>query len=202
MNNRTVGGCRHTAGFDGNSDFWIRSRKLELAVTPMEDTTAPAVSEELTFGQEGDAPVAVIEPQAPVIRRGKLDRFGVAMGTGRRKTSVARVRLKAGQGDFKVNGRPMDEFFCIGRDRAFVQAPLKTTEKLGQVDIWVRVNGGGTTGQAGAIVLGIARALEAFNPGFHGALADAGFLTRDSRMVERKKYGHKKSRRSFQFSKR
>jgi small subunit ribosomal protein S9 len=168
----------------------------------MEEMTAPAVSEELTFGQEGTAPAVVTEPQAPVIRRGKLDRFGVAMGTGRRKTSVARVRLKAGQGDFTVNGRPMDEFFCIDRDRALVVAPLNAVGKIGQVDVWVRVNGGGTTGQAGAIVLGIARALEAFNPTLHGALADAGFLTRDSRMVERKKYGHKKSRRSFQFSKR
>ncbi|MFO1041987.1 MAG: 30S ribosomal protein S9 [Planctomycetaceae bacterium] len=124
------------------------------------------------------------------------------MGTGRRKTAVARVRLKAGNGAFTINGRPMEEFFCIERDRMLIQAPLRSTEKLGQLDVWVRVNGGGTTGQAGAIVLGIARALEAINPGLHAVLADGGYLTRDSRMVERKKYGHKKARRSFQFSKR
>ena len=168
----------------------------------MDDTTTTTDSSELTFSAETSAPAAVVEPLAPVIRRGKLDRFGVAMGTGRRKTAVARVRLKAGNGEFVVNGRPLDEFFCVERDRILVQAPLKATEKLGQIDVWVRVNGGGTTGQAGAIILGIARALEAINPNFHAALAEGGYLTRDSRMVERKKYGHKKSRRGFQFSKR
>ena len=168
----------------------------------MDDTTTTTDSSELTFSAEISAPAAVVEPLVPVIRRGKLDRFGVAMGTGRRKTAVARVRLKAGNGEFVVNGRPLDEFFCVERDRILVQAPLKATEKLGQIDVWVRVNGGGTTGQAGAIILGIARALEAINPNFHAALAEGGYLTRDSRMVERKKYGHKKSRRGFQFSKR
>ena len=166
------------------------------------DETTSTPSDELTFSGEAPAPVAVVEPQAPVIRRGKLDRFGVAMGTGRRKTAVARVRLKAGNGKFVVNDREMEEFFCTERDRILVQAPLKSAEKLGQVDVWVRVNGGGTTGQAGAIILGIARALEALNPNLHSLLADGGYLTRDSRMVERKKYGHKKARRSFQFSKR
>ena len=168
----------------------------------MDDTTTPAVPGELTFNEETSAPAAVAEPQAPVIRRGKLDRFGVAMGTGRRKTAVARVRLKSGNGGFVVNGRPMEEFFCIERDQILVVAPLKTANLLGQLDVWVRVNGGGTTGQAGAIVLGIARALEAINPNLHVSLAEGGYLTRDSRMVERKKYGHKKARRGFQFSKR
>jgi small subunit ribosomal protein S9 len=96
----------------------------------------------------------------------------------------------------------LDEFFCGERDRATVESPLRATEKLGQVDVWVRVKGGGTTGQAGAILLGIARALEAMNPSLHGVLSDGGFMTRDSRMVERKHYGYKKARRSFQFSKR
>lgn len=168
----------------------------------MDDTTTPADSSELTFSGEVAAPAPVVTPAAPVVRRGKLDRFGVAMGTGRRKTAVARVRLKAGNGAFVVNGRPMEEFFCVERDRIMVQAPLKAAEKLGQLDVWVRANGGGTTGQVGAIILGIARALEAINPGLHAVLSEGGYLTRDSRMVERKKYGHKKSRRSFQFSKR
>lgn len=83
-----------------------------------------------------------------------------------------------------------------------IEAPLRATEKLGQVDLWVRVSGGGTTGQTGAVVMGIARALEAMNPSLHGLLSENGFLTRDSRMVERKKYGFKKARRSPQFSKR
>lgn len=164
------------------------------------------VASELTFGTTApveESPAADVSPTpAPVIQRGKLDRFGIAMGTGRRKTAVARVRLRQGSGKFEVNGRPMEEFFCVERDRLLVVAPLKATDKLGQLDVWVRVHGGGTTGQAGAIILGIARALEAINPTLHSSLADGGFLTRDSRMVERKKYGFKKARRSFQFSKR
>ncbi|MDX1966958.1 MAG: 30S ribosomal protein S9 [Planctomycetaceae bacterium] len=134
--------------------------------------------------------------------RGKLDRFGTAWGTGRRKTAVARVRVKAGTGKFIVNERPMEEYFTVERDRNDVLAPLRVTERLGQVDIAVNVEGGGPTGQAGAIILGIARALEAINPSLHQQLGENGFLTRDSRMVERKKYGYKKARKSFQFSKR
>ncbi|MFO0999676.1 MAG: 30S ribosomal protein S9 [Planctomycetaceae bacterium] len=124
------------------------------------------------------------------------------MGTGRRKTSVARVRVKEGSGQFVVNGRPMEEYLRIQRDRESVLVPLNVVGKVGQVDISVRVQGGGTTGQAGAIILGIARALQGMNPAWHHSLADAGLLTRDDRMVERKKYGKKKARKSFQFSKR
>lgn len=138
---------------------------------------------------------------APTIR-GKIDRFGVAMGTGRRKTSVARVRVKDGSGKIVINGRSIDEYVVVERDRLFIKAPLRAVDMDGKVDITVTVRGGGPTGQAGAIVLGVARALQAKNPEYHVALADGGYLTRDSRMVERKKYGHKKARRSFQFSKR
>jgi small subunit ribosomal protein S9 len=134
--------------------------------------------------------------------RGRIDRFGVAMGTGRRKTAVARVRIKNGSGKMTVNGRSLEDFFRIERDRAMIEQPLRATDMLGKVDVWVRVDGGGTTGQTGALVLGIARALQVLNPGLHGSLATGGFLTRDGRMVERKKYGKKKARRSFQFSKR
>jgi small subunit ribosomal protein S9 len=164
--------------------------------------TEPAVAApELTFsGAAVEAPAAAAP--APTILRGKLDRFGTAWGTGRRKTAVARVQVRLGSGKFEVNGRPMGEYFCVERDRQVVEAPLKVTEKLGNVDVFVTVEGGGTTGQSGAIVMGIARALEALNPTLHASLADGGFLTRDSRMVERKKYGYKKARRSFQFSKR
>ncbi|MGC1272122.1 MAG: 30S ribosomal protein S9 [Planctomycetaceae bacterium] len=124
------------------------------------------------------------------------------MGTGRRKTGVARVRVKDGSGQFAINGRTLEEYFVVERDRLAILAPLKATEMLGKVDISVNVSGGGRTGQAGSIVLGIARALQAKNPANHPTLSEGGYLTRDSRMVERKKYGHKKARRSFQFSKR
>ncbi|MCH8828054.1 MAG: 30S ribosomal protein S9 [Planctomycetes bacterium] len=134
--------------------------------------------------------------------RGKIDRFGIAMGTGRRKSAVARVRIRDGSGALEINGRALEEFFQLERDRQNILAPLKATENLESVDVWVRVNGGGTTGQAGAIVLGIARALQARDHGLHNVLSAGGYLTRDSRMVERKKYGRRKARRSFQFSKR
>ena len=134
--------------------------------------------------------------------RGKIDRFGAAMGTGRRKTSVARVRITDGDGRIRVNGKSLDDYFCVERDRHMVTAPLRATEMDGKVNVWVRVSGGGTTGQTGAVVLGIARALQAKNEGLHETLSDGHFLTRDDRMVERKKYGFKKARKSFQFSKR
>lgn len=154
---------------------------------------------ELTIGS--GAVTEVEAEYAPVVR-GKIDRFGVAMGTGRRKTSVARVRIKQGSGELTINNRPLSEYFSVERDRLMVEAPLRATDSLGKVNVWVRVNGGGTTGQTGAIILGIARALEAMDPSNHYALAHGGYLTRDSRMVERKKYGFKKARKSFQFSKR
>lgn len=167
-----------------------------------DSVTAPEVPSsqlpELTIGSGA----AVADPAYQPTIRGKVDRFGVAMGTGRRKTSVARVRVKEGSGQFVVNGRPMEEYLRIQRDRESVLVPLNVVGKVGQVDISVRVQGGGTTGQAGAIILGIARALQGMNPAWHHSLADAGLLTRDDRMVERKKYGKKKARKSFQFSKR
>lgn len=138
----------------------------------------------------------------PVHLRGRVDRYGVAIGTGRRKTAVARVRIKDGSGQIKINDRELEDYFPFIRDRKTVLAPLVATEMEGKVDVWVRVNGGGPTGQCGAIALGIARALEARDAGLHRVLSEGGYLTRDGRMVERKKYGRRKARRSFQFSKR
>jgi small subunit ribosomal protein S9 len=155
---------------------------------------------ELTLG--AGAPAEVEELVAPLVVRGKIDKFGVAMGTGRRKTAVARVRIRDGNGEFVVNGKPFEEFFCVERDRKIVQEALNMTETRNKVDVWVRVNGGGTTGQTGAVVLGVARALQVKDPSLHHVLATGGFLTRDDRMVERKKYGRRKARRGFQFSKR
>ncbi len=155
---------------------------------------------ELEIGA-GAAEVTIDPNYVPVVR-GKIDRFGVAMGTGRRKSSVARVRIKDGSGKFVVNGKDLTEYLCIERDQEMVKAPLKMLGKDGSHDVSVRVNGGGTTGQTGAIVLGVARALQGLFPECHHELSHAGYLTRDDRMVERKKYGLKKARKSFQFSKR
>jgi small subunit ribosomal protein S9 len=122
-------------------------------------------------------------------------------GTGRRKSAVARVRLRAGAGKFEINRRTHEQYFSEIRDRLDILAPLKATGIAGKVDVFVNVSGGGPTGQAGAIMLGVARALKTANSEFDDALRDGGYLTRDSRMKERKKYGQRGARRSFQFSK-
>ncbi len=123
-------------------------------------------------------------------------------GTGRRKTSIARVRIKKGNGKIVVNEKEMDSYFTIDRERGMVRLPLKTTKTLGEYDVLANVKGGGSTGQAGALSLGIARALSKSNPNLAESLRDGGFLTRDSRMKERKKYGQKGARKSFQWTKR
>jgi len=123
-------------------------------------------------------------------------------GTGRRKTAVARVRIKPGEGKFLINKKEVDAFFCIDTDRSAVRKPLAVTDTAKRFDVFVNVGGGGTTGQAGAIVLGLARALMKSNPEFEPALRDNQLLTRDARKVERKKYGQSGARRRFQFSKR
>lgn len=129
-------------------------------------------------------------------------RSGIYLGTGRRKTSIARVRLMPGEGRFQVNGRGIEDFFPRERDRKLVLAPLRSVDVEGKVDVLVSVKGGGITGQAGAVLLGIARALRKIMPETEGLLRTKGFLTRDAREVERKKYGRRGARRSFQFSKR
>jgi small subunit ribosomal protein S9 len=156
---------------------------------------------ELTLGSGAPAEEPA-EPRAAPTMRGRIDRFGAAMGTGRRKTAVARVRMQRGSGKLTINDRTLEDYFRVERNRALVEGPLLAADMLGKVDIWIRAQGGGTTGQVGAVVLGIARALQAMDPGLHPRLSEGGFLTRDGRMVERKKYGRKKARRSFQFSKR
>jgi len=123
-------------------------------------------------------------------------------GTGRRKTSTARVRVKAGTGKFLVNEKDVDVFFCTADTRNQAAKPLVVTETRGNYDIWCNVAGGGITGQAGAVSLGLARAISDENENFDKLLRDSGLLTRDSREVERKKPGRHKARRSTQFSKR
>ena len=124
-------------------------------------------------------------------------------GTGRRKSSVARVRVyQGGTGSITINGRDIDDYFGLETLKLIVRQPLATTEQLGKVDIVVSVVGGGVSGQAGAIRHGIAHALVVMNPEYRPALKAAGFMTRDPRMKERKKYGLKAARRAPQFSKR
>ena len=122
--------------------------------------------------------------------------------TGKRKTSIARVWMKPGSGEITVNKRSLDEFFGRETSKMVVRQPLELTDNLGKFDVVVNVNGGGASGQAGAIKHGITRALLEVDPELRAVLKKAGFITRDSRIKERKKYGRRGARRSFQFSKR
>ena len=132
----------------------------------------------------------------------KLDKLGRAYATGKRKDAVARVWIKPGTGKITVNDREITVYFARPVLRMIVQQPLVIAKRLGQYDLMVTVAGGGLSGQAGAVRHGLAKALTNFEPDLRPALKKEGFLTRDPRVVERKKYGKKKARRSFQFSKR
>ncbi len=123
-------------------------------------------------------------------------------GTGRRKAATARVRICRGEGKIVVNKRPIEEYFPIPLTRKIIVQPLATTETLGKFDVYANISGGGSTGQSGALRHGLARALVKFNEEFRSPLKKNGYLTRDPRMKERKKYGLKKARRKPQFSKR
>jgi len=124
------------------------------------------------------------------------------LSTGRRKESVARVWIKAGNGEITVNGRTIDAYFGRQTSKMIIRQPLELVEQKDKLDVVVNVDGGGLSGQAGAIRHGITRALMAYNPEFRPALKKAGFVTRDARAVERKKYGQPGARKRFQFSKR
>lgn len=140
--------------------------------------------------------------ELPTAKAATPDAGGFVWGTGRRKSSVARVRIKPGEGKLIINQKEVDNYFQLEKDRNAVRAPLKAINGLKNFDVFVNVQGGGTTGQADATKLGIARALKSYDPGLLSILRDTGYLTRDSRMVERKKPGKPGARRSFQFSKR
>jgi small subunit ribosomal protein S9 len=124
------------------------------------------------------------------------------ISTGRRKESVARVRLAPGTGNVTINGRTMDAYFGRETSKMILVEPLKIVDQMGKLDVFVNANGGGLSGQAGAIRHGITRALMELNPEFRAVLKKAGFVTRDARAVERKKYGRPGARKRFQFSKR
>ena len=141
------------------------------------------------------------QPDSPVHVQ-KLDKLGRAYATGKRKDAVARVWIKPGAGKVTVNTREVEVYFARPVLRMILQQPLGITSRVGQYDLMVNVSGGGLSGQAGAVRHGLSKALTYFEPELRPVLKKEGFLTRDSRVVERKKYGKKKARRSFQFSKR
>jgi small subunit ribosomal protein S9 len=159
------------------------------------------MAETLNSLQDLKAATAAPAPEAPVHVQ-KLDKLGRAYATGKRKNAVARVWIKPGSGTITVNDRAVDVYFARPVLRMILQQPLVIAQRMGQYDMTVSVAGGGLSGQAGAVRHGIAKALTHYEPDLRPALKREGFLTRDSRIVERKKYGKKKARRSFQFSKR
>ncbi|WP_379548664.1 30S ribosomal protein S9 [Qipengyuania sp. DSG2-2] len=154
----------------------------------------------------GDAPdadaKAIANNPATPLREQELDQQGRAYATGRRKDAVARVWVKPGKGTITVNGKDQETYFARPTLRLILDQPFAITERQGQYDVVATVRGGGLSGQAGAVKHGISQALSKYEPELRGTIKAAGFLTRDSRVVERKKYGKAKARKSFQFSKR
>jgi small subunit ribosomal protein S9 len=167
--------------------------QLNTAATP--PAAAPAPSAE--------APEMPPPPQeAAPLREQQLDKYGRAYATGRRKDAIARVWLKPGSGKITINGREQETYFARPTLRLVINQPFDVAGRQGQYDVIATVVGGGLSGQAGAVKHGIAQALTRYEPALRTIVKQAGFLTRDPRVVERKKYGRAKARRSFQFSKR
>ncbi len=161
-----------------------------LTLSSLKDLGAPA------------APSLSVAPAKPETPEPKIDAQGRAYATGKRKDAVARVWIKPGKGTVTINGRDGAVYFARPVLRMIVSQPFGIVERVGQYDVVATVVGGGLSGQAGAVRHGISKALTYYEPALRGPLKAAGFLTRDSRVVERKKYGRAKARRSFQFSKR
>jgi small subunit ribosomal protein S9 len=164
--------------------------------------TPPPAAPEPEAPVEEQAPAAPPPAEAAPLREQQLDKYGRAYATGRRKDAVARVWLKPGSGRITVNGREQEIYFARPTLRLVINQPFDVADRRGQYDVDVTVKGGGLSGQAGAVKHGIAQALTRYEPGLRTVVKQAGFLTRDPRAVERKKYGRAKARRSFQFSKR
>ena len=162
-----------------------------------EDTRTLADLKQVLEGEDAPERPAPAIPAAP-----EIDDFGRAYATGKRKESVARVWIRPGAGRVTVNGRPEETYFPRPTHRMLIAQPFAAVNRTNQYDVICTVRGGGQSGQAGAVRHGIAKALTSFEPGLRPALKQGGFLTRDARRVERKKYGKPKARRSFQFSKR
>lgn len=167
----------------------------------------PSAEAETATEASADEAVETVEDAAPPVeetplREQEIDDLGRAYATGRRKDAVARVWLKPGKGMITVNGRDQSKYFARPSLRLVINQPFDISERRGQYDIVATVKGGGLSGQAGAVKHGISQALSRYEPKLRGTMKAAGFLTRDSRVVERKKYGRAKARKSFQFSKR
>ena len=175
----------------------------EVAETPAAEASADADAE----AAAPEAPAEEAPPAPPpqieaVLREQQLDKHGRAYATGRRKDAVARVWLKPGSGKIVINEREQEVYFARPTLRLVINQPFGITDRAGQYDVIATVKGGGLSGQAGAVLHGIAQALTRYEPALRTTVKRAGFLTRDPRVVERKKYGRAKARRSFQFSKR
>jgi small subunit ribosomal protein S9 len=190
------------------SDLGALTSETPEAPAPAVEASDTAVTE----GSETDVAVATETVETPVstqgpqiqavLREQQLDKYGRAYATGRRKDAVARVWLKPGSGKIEINGRDQTIYFARPTLRLVINQPFGVTEREGQYDVVATVKGGGLSGQAGAVKHGIAQALSRYEPALRTAVKREGFLTRDPRVVERKKYGKAKARRSFQFSKR
>ena len=184
-----------------------RQSLSDLAELTGQQAAQPAPAPEAA-AETTEAPAETAAPTPPPaqaeapLREQQLDKYGRAYATGRRKDAVARVWLKPGSGKIVVNGREQEVYFARPSLRLVINQPFGLTERVGQYDVIATVKGGGLSGQAGAVLHGIAQALSRYEPALRTTVKRAGFLTRDSRVVERKKYGKAKARRSFQFSKR
>jgi small subunit ribosomal protein S9 len=185
----------------------LMERKAEEAKAPEATEAAPEAADTDATAEDAAAPADAPEALAPVdqpivLPEPKLDAQGRSYATGKRKDAVARVWIKPGSGRITVNGRDQETYFARPVLRMLLNQPFATAGRENQYDVTCTVKGGGLSGQAGAVRHGISRALTFYEPVLRGALKKGGFLTRDSRVVERKKYGRAKARRSFQFSKR
>jgi small subunit ribosomal protein S9 len=160
------------------------------------------MAEETTTLENLGAAMGTVAEAAPAPAEPKIDEHGRSYATGKRKDAVARVWIKRGNGKITVNGREIETYFARPTLRMIIQQPLEAAERKDEFDVECTVVGGGLSGQAGAVRHGISKALTYFEPGLRPVLKRGGFLTRDSRVVERKKYGRVKARRSFQFTKR
>jgi small subunit ribosomal protein S9 len=182
-----------------------RQSLSDLAALTAQAEAAPVAAAPVDAAPaELEAPAAPIAPPVSTmpLRLQEIDNLGRAYATGRRKDAVARVWVKPGSGKITVNGRDQEIYFARPTLRLVINQPFGVTERTGQYDVIATVKGGGLSGQAGAVKHGIAQALTKYEPALRSAVKAEGFLTRDSRTVERKKYGKAKARKSFQFSKR
>jgi len=190
------------AGKKSLSDLGALTGQEPEAPAVVETPAAETASVDTDNVETVEAPAPVAPQIETPLREQQLDKYGRAYATGRRKDAVARVWLKPGTGKIEVNGRDQSIYFARPTLRLVINQPFGITDRVGQYDVVATVKGGGLSGQAGAVKHGIAQALSRYEPALRTAVKREGFLTRDSRVVERKKYGRAKARRSFQFSKR